>query len=132
MAAKKVLLVDDEVDFVDVVRTRLEANNFEVVTAYDGEEALEKVKEQIPDIIILDVIMPKISGFDVCRKLKSDQSYKEIPIIMLTAKFQPSDIEFGKELGAETYLTKPVKLDELSEKINELLRQKMPTVRPEK
>lgn len=120
---KKVLLVDDEVDFVDVVRTRLEANNFEVVTAYDGEEALEKVKEKMPDIIILDVMMPKINGFDVCRKLKGDQNYKEIPIIMLTAKFQTSDIKFGAAMGANAYITKPFEPQVLLDKMRELLQK---------
>jgi DNA-binding response OmpR family regulator len=123
MAGKKVLLVDDEVDFVDVVRTRLEANNFEVVTAYDGEEALEKVKEKMPDIIILDIMMPKISGFDVCRKLKSDQNYKEIPIIMLTARFQVNDIKLGAAMGANAYITKPFEPQVLLEKMQELLQK---------
>ena len=131
MSNKNILLVDDEKDFVDTVAIRLEAKGYDIMRAYSGKEALEKVYAAQPDLIVLDVMMPEMGGFDVCRKLKVDPKYSGIPIIMLTAKFQPSDIEFGKELGAEAYLTKPVKLDELSEKISELLRQKMPIVRPE-
>lgn len=124
MASKKVLLVDDEVDFVDIVRTRLEANNFEVSVAYDGEEALEKVKEDRPDLIILDIMMPKINGFDVCRKLKTDQNYKDIPIIMLTAKFQANDIKFATAMGANAYITKPFEPQALLEEMRALLKLK--------
>lgn len=123
MATKKILLVDDEPDFVDVLRTRLEAHKYKVIPAYDGEEALEKTREEKPDLIILDIILPKINGFDVCRKLKIDDNYKDIPIIMLTAKFQKSDIEFGKAMGAEAYMTKPFEPQALLEKIQELLKK---------
>lgn len=123
MAGKKVLLVDDEEDFVDIVRTRLESNGFEVAVAYDGEEALEKVKEEKPDIIILDIVIPKVNGFDVCRKLKNDQAYKGIPIIMLTAKFQANDIKFGEAVGANAYITKPFEPQILVDKMYELLKK---------
>lgn len=123
MAGKKVLFVDDEVDFVDIVRTRLEANNFEVTVAYDGEEALEKVKEVRPDIIVLDIVIPKINGFDVCRKLKSDPNYKDIPIIMLTARFQTNDIKFGEAVGSNAYITKPFEPQVLLNKMRELLQK---------
>ncbi len=124
MADKKILLVDDETDFVDVVRTRLEANKYQVTPAYDGEEALAKVREERPDLIILDIVLPKINGFDVCRKLKIDNKYKDIPIILLTAKFQKSDIEFGKAMGAEAYIVKPFEPEMLIKKIKELLKNK--------
>lgn len=124
MAGEKiVLLVDDEADFVEVLSTRLEANNFKVATAYDGEEALEKVGETRPDIIILDVMMPKINGFDVCRKLKADDAYKDIPVILLTAKFQPSDMKFGTAVGADAYLTKPFDPKVLIDTMQGLLRK---------
>ena len=123
MAKEKILLVDDEVDFVEVLSTRLEANGFEVLPAYDGEEALEKVKEYNPDMIILDIMMPKINGFDVCRKLKLDQNYKDIPIIMLTAKFQASDVKFGEAMGADAYITKPFEPGVLLDKVRELLKK---------
>lgn len=123
MAGNKILLVDDEVNFVDVVRTRLEGNKYQVITAYDGEEALERVKEDRPDLIILDIMMPKISGFDVCRKLKIDPNYKDIPIIMLTAKFQANDKNFCIAMGADAYITKPFESQALLDKIRELLKK---------
>ena len=120
---KKILLVDDEVDFVEMMRDRLEANKYEVIPAYDGEEALEKVKEEKPDLIILDIMIPLIDGFDVCRKLKINDNYKDIPIIMLTAKFQPVDVRFGKAMGADAYLTKPTDSKILLAKMKELLKK---------
>jgi DNA-binding response OmpR family regulator len=124
MASKKILFVDDETDFVEVVRERLEFEGYKVVPAYDGEEALEKVVSNRPDIIILDIMIPKINGFDVCRRLKSDKNYRDIPIMMLTAKFQPSDIKFSQEVGADAYLTKPFEPKVLIGKLRELLEKK--------
>jgi len=123
MANEKVLFVDDEADFVDMVRTRLESNGFKVITAYDGEEALEKVKLDRPDIIVLDIMMPKINGFDVCRRLKADKSYMDIPIVILTARFQPNDIKFSKDVGADAYITKPFEPQALMDKLRELVRK---------
>lgn len=120
----RILLVDDEADFVEILRTRLENNNFEVITALDGEEALERAEKEEPDLIILDVMLPKISGFDVCRKLKVDENFKNIPIIMLSAKFQQNDVKFGMAMGADDYITKPFESNVLLEKINELLKKK--------
>jgi len=124
MANEKVLFVDDEVDFVDIVGTRLEANGFKVIPAYDGEEALEKVANDRPDVIILDIMMPKINGFDVCRRLKADKNYKDIPVIILTARFQPNDIKFSKDVGADAYITKPFDPRVLLEKLRELLQKR--------
>lgn len=121
MAKKKILLVDDEADFLEVLKARLEENNYEVVTAYNGEEGLEKAEREAPDLIILDIMLPKISGFDVCRKLKIEENLKDTPIIMLTAKFQPSSIKFGMEMGADAYITKPFEPRLLIEKMRELL-----------
>ena len=124
MANEKILLVDDEIDFVEVAKMRLEANKYRVIPAYDGEEALEKVKTEKPDLIILDVMIPKIDGFDVCRKLKINPEYKDIPIIMLTAKFQPVDLRFGQAVGADAYLTKPIDSNILLDKMKELLEKR--------
>ncbi len=121
---KRILLVDDEIDFVELVRTRLEDNNYEVIIAYNGEEGLEKAEREEPDLIILDIMLPKISGFDVCRKLKIEENFKDIPIVMLSAKFQPNDITFGKAMGADAYITKPFEPQVLIEKIRELLDKK--------
>lgn len=125
MATKKrILLVDDEADFVEVLKVRLENSNYEVIVAYDGEEGLEKAERDQPDLIILDIMLPKISGFDVCRKLKIDENFKNIPIIMLSAKFQPNDIKFGEAMGADAYITKPFEPRVLVDKMRELLAKK--------
>jgi len=124
MANKKVLVADDEQGFVEFVRDRLEAEGFDVITAYNGVEALEMAHSSGPDLVILDILMPQMNGYDVCRKLKIDDKLKKIPVIMLSAKFQPNDIEFAKEMGADAYLTKPLELKILSDKINELLKIK--------
>ena len=124
MANEKLLVVDDEKDFVDMLAERLEAKGFDVIESFDGKEGLEKARSEEPDLIILDIIMPEMSGYDVCRKLKLDDKLKKTPIVMLTAKFEPNDINFGKEMGADAYLTKPLELDLLLQKINALLRLK--------
>ena len=120
---KRILLVDDEADFVELLRNRLEENNFDVIIAYDGEEALVAVERERPDLILLDIMLPKMSGFDVCRKLKVDERLKNIPIVMLSAKFQPNDIKFGMAMGADGYITKPFEPQVLLEKIRELLNK---------
>ena len=121
---KRILLVDDEADFVEVLRIRLEDSNYEVIVAYNGEEGLERAEREEPDLILLDIMLPKISGFDVCRKLKIDKNFKDIPIIMLTAKFQPNDIRFGEGMGADAYITKPFEPQVLLAKMRELLDKK--------
>ena len=124
MNKEKLLVIDDEKEFVDTVAERLEAKGFDIVKAFDGKEGLEKVHLEKPDLVILDVMMPKMNGYDVCRKLKLDENFKNTPVLMLTAKFQPNDIEFGKKMGADAYLTKPLELEALLHKINALLRAK--------
>ncbi len=125
MASKKrVLLVDDEVDFVEVLRARLEDNNYEVLVAYDGEEGLDRAEKENPDLIILDLMLPRLNGFDVCRKLKVNNNFKNIPIIMISAKFQANDVNFGIAMGADAYMTKPFEPRVLMEKIRELLGKK--------
>lgn len=118
---KRILLVDDEKDFAETVAFQLEELGYDIIVAGDGEEGLDKARQEKPDLIILDLMLPKINGFDVCRKLKTDKKYSDIPIIMLTAKFQPVDIKFGKAMGADFYITKPFEHDILAKKIHELL-----------
>ncbi len=110
---KKVLIVDDEPDVVELITFHLELEEIECVAAYDGEEALIKAKQEKPDLIILDVMLPGINGYKVCRLLKFDELYKTIPIIMLTARTQKRDIEIGGETGADEYVTKPFDMDTL-------------------
>lgn len=113
MNRKRVLVVDDEPDIVETLRFSLEVEGIECIEAYDGEEALAKAKKERPDLILLDVMLPRMNGYKVARLLKFDESFKAIPIIMLTARAQENDIETGKETGADEYVTKPFDTDEL-------------------
>ena len=123
MIKKKILLVDDEKDLVETVSFRLKAFGYEVIPAYDGKEALEKAKKEKPDLIILDLMLPKIDGYKVCRMLKFDEKYKNIPVIMFTARAQESDKELGLQVGADEYITKPFDAKVLLEKIKDLLNK---------
>ena len=124
MAKKKILLIEDEAELSRVIKIRLEAAGFDTISAGDGEKGLEMAHKERPDLIVLDLILPNMSGFDVCRKLKIDKEYKDIPIIVLTAKFQPNDIRFGLAMGADAYITKPYESQELLTKIREFLKEK--------
>jgi DNA-binding response OmpR family regulator len=117
MSAKKVLIIDDEVDLVETIRFPLELEGFQVLAAYNGEEGLNRARSENPDLILLDLMLPKLDGYKICRLLKFDERYKHIPIFMLTAKTQEKDKILGKETGADEYLTKPFDIDELIAKI---------------
>jgi len=117
----KILLVDDEPSLVKVVSRRLEAEGFDVVTAMDGEEALQQVESEHPKLIILDVMLPRMNGYEVCRKLKWDKRYQKIPVLLFTAKALERDEQFGYEAGADAYVRKPFRAPELLEKIRVLL-----------
>ncbi|HNX81741.1 MAG TPA: response regulator [Candidatus Omnitrophota bacterium] len=120
--SKKILVVDDEPDLVDFVRLRLTASGFEVVTAADGEEALDVVQREHPDLIILDILLPKLDGHKVCETLKKDPRFAAIPIIMLTAKDREEDILLAKKIGADAYITKPFDSQLLLYDIKKLIR----------
>ncbi len=124
MSKKKILLVDDEEDMVYAVRLQLESNGYQVSVAQDGKTALEKARSEKPDCMILDVMLPKIDGYKVCRMLKFDEKYQKIPVILFTARGQKADEQVGYEVGADAYLTKPFDPDKLLSKINELLKTK--------
>ncbi len=113
MAKKKILVVDDERSIVRLVQVNLERAGYEIVTAYDGVEALEKVKDEMPDMVVLDVMMPRMDGFEVLKNLQADPRYQDIPVIMLTAKAQDADIFKGWASGVSSYLTKPFNPREL-------------------
>lgn len=119
----RILLVDDEPSLVKVVSRRLEAEGFHVTAAFDGEEALRLVEEAKPHLIILDVMLPKMNGHEVCRKLKWDSRYQKIPVLMFTAKVQEKDEKIGFEAGADGYVRKPFRASELIEKIKFLLNE---------
>jgi len=123
MNKKKVLIVDDEPDIVETIKFNLEHEGMECIEASDGEEALLKARKETPDLILLDIMLPKMHGYKVARFLKFDESYKHIPIIMLTAKTQEKDIELGMETGADEYVTKPFDMDMLVALINKHLEE---------
>lgn len=108
MEIKKILVVDDEEPISSYLQRKLTKLGYTVYTAEDGEKAIEQAFLNLPDIILLDVKLPKLSGIEVCKKLKSDEKTKKIPVIMLSAKAQPDEIKEGLEAGAGRYLCKPV------------------------
>ena len=118
---KKILIVDDEPDLLEMVQISLETEGYECIVAYDGFRALERARKERPDLIILDVMLPGLNGYKVCRLLKFDEKYTQIPIIMLTAEVQQADRLLGEETGADYYMTKPFEPDKLLAKVAELL-----------
>jgi DNA-binding response OmpR family regulator len=122
MAKRRILLVDDEEDLVKTVTFRLEANGYEVASAYNGMDAVEMVRKNKPDLVILDLMLPKMDGYKVCGLLKKDSRYADIPVIMFSARAQEADIKMGEELGADAYITKPFEPQALLSKIGELLK----------
>jgi len=121
MAKAKLLIVDDEKDLVETLTFRLQANDYEVIKAFDGREGLDKAKKEKPDLIILDIMLPKMDGYKVCGLLKADARYSKIPIIMFTARAQGSDKKIGEDVGANAYITKPFDSQVLLSKITELI-----------
>jgi DNA-binding response OmpR family regulator len=103
-----ILIVEDNPESLDILRARLTAHNYEVITAPDGEAGLTMAREQQPDLILLDIMMPKMDGIEVCRRIKEDPSLPFMPIIMVTAKADSKDVVAGLEAGGDEYLTKPV------------------------
>jgi two-component system, OmpR family, alkaline phosphatase synthesis response regulator PhoP len=120
--AAKVLVADDNVQNVELIQAYLEELDCEVLTAYDGQETLDKVAEEKPDLILLDIMMPKISGYEVCQRLKADEATNGIPILMITALNEINDIERGVQAGTDDFLTKPVHKLELLTRVRSLLR----------
>ena len=120
----RILIVDDVPANVHILQSRLAAHGYDIVTATDGEAALAAVKETQPDLILLDVMMPKMDGFEVCRRLRADRSLPFIPIIMVTAKADPKDVVAGLEAGGDEYLTKPVDQPALVARVKSMLRIK--------
>lgn len=120
---KKILVVDDEEYLVILLKDNLEFEGFTVMEAYNGEEALDKTYERQPDLIILDIGMPKLDGWEVCRRLKSDSRTRNIPIVILSALTQNEDIEKGKRLGAIRYFKKPCDPIYIVNAVKEILDQ---------
>ena len=119
--AKKILIVDDEPHIVTMLENRLKHVGYEVITASDGQEGLAKAQKERPDLIILDLMLPKLDGYKVCRMLKFDEKYKHIPIIMFSARAQEADKKTAEEVGADGYIVKPFEPQVLLGKVKELL-----------
>jgi len=123
MPKGNILVVDDEEDVLELVRYNLDKNGYRTETATTGEQALAKARAKLPDLIILDLMLPSIDGFDVCKKLKGDAKTQNIPIIMLTAKGEETDIVTGLELGADDYVTKPFSPKVLVARVRRILQR---------
>ncbi|MBC7249880.1 MAG: response regulator transcription factor, partial [Anaerolineae bacterium] len=121
-----ILVVDDDVYVADTMQRSLQKRGHEVLTAYNGIEALGLIQQQIPDLIILDISMPRMNGIEVCRRLRSDARTKSIPIIFLTARSMIEDKIEGFEAGADDYITKPFDIQELELRIKAILRRCQP------
>ncbi|MCS7032512.1 MAG: response regulator transcription factor [Phycisphaerae bacterium] len=121
---KRILVVDDEKDLLELVRFNLERNGYEVITAADGNTALELAAKQSPDLIVLDLMLPGLDGTEVARRLKADAATASIPIVMLTAKSEETDVVVGLTLGADDYVTKPFSMKILLARLNTVLRRR--------
>ena len=122
IAESKILVVDDNEQNLELLVAYLETLGCPVVTAIDGVDALDKVAAEKPDLILLDIMMPRMSGFEVCRKIKSDPTTRDTPVIMVTALNELTDIERGVESGTDDFITKPVNRLELTTRVKSLLR----------
>jgi adenylate cyclase len=120
----RILVVDDVADNVEILRMRLESLGYEVIVAMDGEQALNKVREELPDLVLLDIMMPKIDGLEVVRRLKADTTLPFIPVILVTAKATPKDVVAGLDAGGDDYLTKPIDHGALVARVRAMLRIK--------
>lgn len=123
---RKLLIADDEEGIRKLVRMTLQRDSFEIIEATDGEEALELAREHLPELLLLDVAMPGLSGLDVCKALKSDPATAGITIVMLTAQAQQSDVDRGQEAGADDYFTKPFSPVSLLRKVDEVFEAEEP------
>ena len=122
MATKKrVLVCDDDPVILRLLQVNLELEGYEVLSAHNGEEAVKVAIAELPDLIILDIMMPRIDGYEACRSIKADDTTKDIPIVFLSAKAQQSDIERGRAEGVADYLTKPFDPIELSDLVKGLI-----------
>jgi len=123
MSKGRILVVDDEIYIVHILDFSLGMEGYEVLTALDGEQALERLKSDKPDLIVLDIMMPKLDGYEVCKTIKANAATQNIPVILLSAKGRNADQKMGFDVGADDYITKPFSPRKLVERINQLLGQ---------
>ena len=121
MAMTKILIAEDERDIRDLVGFSLRFGGFDVVQAANGQEAVERAQVELPDLILMDVRMPKMTGYEACRQLKSIPAMRDIPVVFLSAKGQETEIQQGIEVGAEEYILKPFAPDELARQVQAVL-----------
>lgn len=121
--SKVVLVVDDEADVLELVRYNLEKNGYRVITAVTGEEAVKKAMSALPNLVVLDLMLPGIDGLEVCKQLKSNPKTENIPVVMLTAKGEESDVVVGLEVGADDYITKPFSPKVLIARVRRILHR---------
>lgn len=121
--SEKILIIDDEEHIVELIRYNLEASGYMTLEAYNGLDGLKLAKEEVPDLVLLDLMLPGMDGLEVCKRLRADDKLKNIPIIMLTAKSEEIDKILGLELGADDYITKPFSVRELNARVKALLRR---------
>ncbi len=121
---KTILIVEDYPNVVEVLRIRLQNAGYRVLVAFDGQEGLKLAREHKPDLIILDIMLPKMNGYKLCRLLKFDAKYRDIPIFMLTSRTKATDRQLGKQTGADEYITKPYDPRELLHLIQKYLPEK--------
>lgn len=121
---RNVLIVDDEPNIVLSLKFLIAQQGYEVRAAYSGEEALQSLRAQVPDLILLDVMMPKPDGYEVCQKIRATPEWKDIPVIMLTAKGRDVERQKGLAMGADDYITKPFATHELVSKVRAMLKEK--------
>ncbi len=119
---KKIMVIDDEPNLVEMVQVWLQTSGYDVITAYESLQGLEKVQKEKPDLVILDIMMPNVDGFSVCRRMKEHKATKNIPVIILTVKWLPQDKAEGLAAGAECYMTKPFEATELLDNIKKILK----------
>jgi two-component system alkaline phosphatase synthesis response regulator PhoP len=124
MPKGRVLVVDDEIYILHILDFSLGMEGYEVLTAMDGEKALEKVQSERVDLVVLDIMMPKLDGYQVCRAIKSNEATRDIPVILLSARGRSVDQKVGKESGADDYVTKPFSPRKLIERVNALLHDR--------
>lgn len=117
----RILIAEDERDIRDLINFTLVFAGHEVITTANGEEAYEKAREQRPDLILLDVRMPRMTGYEACEKIKSDETTRHIPVVFLSAKGQEKEVQTGLEVGAIEYILKPFAPDQLTERVNAIL-----------
>ena len=127
---KRILLIEDDRDIVELVRYNLEREGFQVSAATDGASGLAQIRKTPPDILLLDLMLPKLSGLDICKEVRRDTSLNRLPILMLTARGEEADRVVGLEMGADDYVTKPFSPRELGARVKALLRRTEPTNEP--